>query len=77
MSRHARPTNGCCPLRRPLPSTAEAMGTALMRCADALAGCMEGSDEEAKLKAIVDLIEAYEGKCWPLGKDPDVPDGKG
>jgi hypothetical protein len=29
------------------------------------------------LKAIVDLLEAYEAKRWPLGKDPAVPGGKG
>ena len=39
-----------------------------MRQVDALAGCAE--------EAIVDLIEAYEAKRWPL-KDPNVPGGKG
>jgi hypothetical protein len=56
---------------------ADAMHGALMRRADALAGCPEGSDEEDELRATVDLIEAYEQKRWPLGKDPNVPGGKG
>jgi len=63
----------------PLPFTAEAdaMHGMLMLQADALADCTESSEEETELQAIVDLLEAYEVKRWPLGKDPSVPGGKG
>jgi hypothetical protein len=56
---------------------ADALHGMLMRRADTLAGCTEGSVEEVELKAIVDAIESYEAIRWPLGKDPNVPAGKG
>jgi len=40
------------------------------RRTDVLGGCREGSDEETELKAIVDLIEAFEAQQWPLGTNP-------
>jgi hypothetical protein len=57
-----------------LAGVADAMHTLLIKRADELVGCVEGSPEEAELEAIVDAIEAYEAKRWPLGK---VPGGKG
>ena len=56
----------------PVPLTAEAdtLHGLLVRRADALAGCAERSAEESELKAIVDAIEAYEAKRWPLGNAP-------
>ena len=53
---------------------ADAMHALLVRRADDLAESSEGSTEAAELVAIVDAIEAYEEKRWPLGK---VPGGKG
>jgi hypothetical protein len=67
------PPAGAAAAQLPLTAEADAVHGALMRRADALAGCLEGSDEEGELKAIVAAIEAYEAKQWPLGKDPNVP----
>ena len=63
----------------PLPFRADAdvMHGMLMLRADALSGCTESSEEETEFQAIVDLPEACEVKRWPLGKDPNVPGGKG
>ena len=49
-------------------ANADDLHGALMQRADALAGCTPGSSEEAALKEIVDVIEAYEQQRWPLGK---------
>ena len=53
----------------PFAFEADAMHGALMRRADALAGCTENSREETELEEIIGLIEAYEEKRWPLGKE--------
>jgi hypothetical protein len=68
------PATAAAPLS--LLAETDAQNAALMRRADALAGCT-GSAEKAELKAVVDAIEAYEAKRWPLGRDPSVPSGKG
>jgi hypothetical protein len=46
----------------------------LVKRADELVGCTEGSPEEEELRMLVDAIEAYEAKRWPSGK---VAGGKG
>jgi hypothetical protein len=53
---------------------ADAMHAMLVRRADVLAGCLDGSEEAEELKAIGDVVEAYEAKRWPDGKEPG---GKG
>jgi hypothetical protein len=57
------------PLPLPLTAEADAMHAALVRRADALAGCVEASKEEAELAAIADVLEAYEGKRSRDGKE--------
>jgi hypothetical protein len=52
----------------------DAMHAVLMRRADALQGCGEGSPEEVELEGIVNAIDAYEARRWPDGKEPG---GKG
>jgi hypothetical protein len=53
---------------------ADAMHSVLMRRADALQGCAEGSPEETELRIVTHAIEAYETRRWPSGKEPG---GKG
>jgi len=53
---------------------ADALHALLVVRADALEGCIEGSEEEAELKAIVDAVKAYGATRWPNGK---APGGKG
>jgi hypothetical protein len=60
-----------------LLAKADAIHGVLMRRADELAGCTVGSNGATELEIIINAIEAYEAKRWPLGKDPNVPGGKG
>ncbi len=52
----------------------DAMHALLVKRADVLVGCTEGSPEEAELEHLADVIEAYEAKRWPSGK---VAGGRG
>ena len=40
----------------------------MIKRADELVGCTEGSPEEQELRTLTDAIEAYEAKRWPAGK---------
>jgi hypothetical protein len=57
-----------------MTAESDAMHGVLVQRADAPEGCLEGSEEEVELKAIVDTFEAYETVRWPTGK---VNGGKG
>ena len=65
-----RATNPLRPVEPACPCTTNTVpfGTSRAGRADDLEGCSEGSPEEAELPSIVDAIEAYEEKRWPLGK---------
>ena len=56
-----------------LASVADVMRALLVKRADELFCCVEGSPEERELEAIADALEAYEAQRWPFGK---VPGGK-
>jgi hypothetical protein len=44
------------------------MHTLLVKRADAVMGCTEGSSEEEELRALADVVDAFEAKRWPSGK---------
>jgi hypothetical protein len=58
------PTNDAAPA----PAITDALDALLIKRADDLEGCTEGSDEKRELEAITNAIEAYEAVRWPSGK---------
>jgi hypothetical protein len=52
-----------------LVAAADAMHRVLVEGADGLVGCIENSDDEKELVRIGEVIEAYEGRRWPKGKE--------
>ena len=64
------PTNNAAPA----PAITDALHALLVKRADDLEGCTEGSNEERELTAITGAIEAYEAVRWPHGK---INGGKG
>ena len=57
-----------------LTAEADLMHAMLVTRADALEGFTESSPEEAEYAAIAELVETYEAKRWPEGREPK---GKG
>ena len=53
-----------------LTAEAELMHGLLVTRADALEGFGANSPEEAEYAAIAEVIEAYEAKRWPNGREP-------
>jgi hypothetical protein len=47
---------------------ADAIHALLIKRADELVGCTEGSPEEEELRTLTDAIETYDAKRWPSGK---------
>ena len=56
------------PVGIPGVAEADAMHALLIKHADELVGCTEGSPEEAELSPLAEVIDAYEAKRWPSGK---------
>ena len=52
-----------------LTVVSDAMHALLVKRADELEGCIDGSPEEAEFASIADALEAYEELRWPLGKE--------
>lgn len=47
----------------------DAMHSHLVRRTDALVGCAADPPEEEELRALTEVIETYEARRWPTGKD--------
>ena len=65
------------PLTKPassLTGAADTLHALLVRRADDLSGCAQGSPEDHELRAIMKALVNYEGARWPQGR---TADGKG
>ena len=57
-----------------LTAEADLMHGMLVTRADALEGFTENSPEETEYAAIAELVEMYEAKRWPEGREPKGKD---